>query len=158
MAEAALTSYDESFEGIKKSRGAGAYDRSFDVKQSELVAWKEFAEDHPEAAVEAMRKAADRQDKLGQREVDIPAREMLGDLLLLENKPEEALVEYRTALKLSPNRLNGLLSAGYAAEQAKHADEAMNYYKAAAQQTDSGKHSQREDLARAVKATLVASR
>jgi tetratricopeptide (TPR) repeat protein len=157
-AEAALASYYESFEGIKKSRGAGAYDRSFDVKQSELVAWKEYAEGHPEAAVKAMRKAADEQDKLGQREVDIPAREMLGDLLLLENKPEEALVEYRTALKLSPNRLNGLLSAGHAAEQAKHADEAMNYYKAAAQQTDSGRHSQREDLARAVKATLVASR
>lgn len=157
MAEAALASYNERFEAIKKSRGAG-YDRAFDVKQLELVAWKEYAEDHPEAAVEGMRKAADEQDKLGQREVDIPAREMLGDLLMLENKPEAALAEYRTALKLSPNRLNGLLSAGHAAEQAKRSGEAMNYYKAAAQQTDSGKHSQREDLARAVKATLVASR
>jgi hypothetical protein len=39
-----------------------------------------------------------------------------------------------------------------------HSDEAIKYYKAAAQQTGSGKHSQREDLARAVKATLVASR
>jgi tetratricopeptide (TPR) repeat protein len=157
LAEAALASYNERFEVIKKSRGT-AYDRSFDVKQSELVGWKEYAEDHPDAAVEAMRKAADEQDKLGQREVDIPAREMLGDLLMLENKPEEALVEYHTALKLSPNRLNGLLSAGQAAEQAKHTDEAMNYYRLAAQQTDSGKHSQRNDLARAVKATLVARR
>jgi tetratricopeptide (TPR) repeat protein len=158
MAEAALTSYNQSFEAIKNRSGAGAYDRAFEIKQSELVAWKQYAEHHPDAAVEAMRKAADQQDKLGQREVDIPAREMLGDLLMLENKPEEALAEYRTALKLSPNRLNGLLSAGNAAEQAKHAEEAMNYYKAAAQQTDAGKHSQREDLARAVKATLVASR
>lgn len=157
LAETALASYNERFAAIKKSRGA-AYDRAYDVKQSELVAWKEYAEDHPDAAVEAMRKAADEQDKLGQREVDIPAREMLGDLLMLENKPEEALTEYHTALKLSPNRLNGLLSAGHAAEQVKHADEAMNYYKLAAQQTDSGKHSQREDLARAVRATLVASR
>ena len=158
LAQAVLKTYNEKFEAIKKERGSEAYDRSFDVKQSELVAWKAYAEDHPEAAVEAMRKAADEQDKLGQREVDIPAREMLGDLLMLENKPEDALSEYRTALKLSPNRLNALLSAGHAAEQANHADEAMSYYKAAAQQTDSGKHSQREDLARAVKATLVASR
>ena len=157
MAEAALASYNERFEAIKKSRGAG-YDRAFDVKQLELVAWKEYAEDHPEAAVEGMRKAADEQDKLGQREVDIPAREMLGDLLMLENKPEAALAEYRTALKLSPNRLNGLLSGGHAAEQAKRSGEAMNYYKAEAQQTDSAKHRHREDLARAVKATLVASR
>ena len=158
MAEAALTSYNESFAAIKKRRGAGAYDTSLDVKQSQLIAWKQCAQDHPDAAVQAMRKAADQEDKLGQREVDIPAREMLGDLLMLENKPEEALVEYRTALKLSPNRLNGLLGAGKAAEQAQHSEEAMNYYKAAAQQTDSGKHSHREDLARAVKATLVATR
>jgi tetratricopeptide (TPR) repeat protein len=147
------------FAEIKKRRAAGAYEqRSLEVKESELVAWKEYAEDHPNSAVEAMRKAADQQDKLGQQEVNIPAREMLGDLFMLEHKPEEALVEYRTALKLSPNRLNGLLSAGHAAEQAKQTDEAMNYYKAAVQQTDSGKHSQREDLACAVKATLVATR
>ena len=158
MAEAALTRYNESFVAIRKNSGAGAYDRSLEIKQSELVGWKEYAEDHPDAAVEAMRSAADQQDKLGQQEVDIPAREMLGDLLMLENRPEDALAEYRTALKLSPDRLNGLLSAGHAAEQAKQADEAMNYYKAVVQQTDSGKHSQREDLARAVKATLVASR
>jgi len=158
MAEAALTSYGDILAAIKKRRGAGAHDTSLEVKESELVAWKEYTENHPNSAVEAMQKAADQQDKLGQQEVDIPAREMLGDLFMLENKPEEALAEYRTALKLSPNRLNGLLSAGYAAEQAKRADEAMNYYKVAAQQTDFGKHSQREDLARAVKATLVASR
>jgi tetratricopeptide (TPR) repeat protein len=98
-----------------------------------------------------MRRAADQQDKLGQMEVDIPAREMLGDLLLLERRPEEALTEYRTALKLSPNRLNGLLSGGNAAEQAKRPDEARSFYNAAAQQTDSGAHSQRPEIAHAVK-------
>ena len=55
------------------------------IKRDEILAWQAFAEDHPEAAVAAMRKAADQQDKLGQDEVDIPAREMLGDLLLLEH-------------------------------------------------------------------------
>jgi tetratricopeptide (TPR) repeat protein len=99
----------------------------------------------------AMRKAADQQDKLGQMEVDIPAREMLGDLLLLEDKPAEALTEYRVALKLSPNRLNGLLSAGEAAEQAKRPDEARGYYIAAAKQTDGGAHTQRPEVAHAVK-------
>jgi tetratricopeptide (TPR) repeat protein len=97
-----------------------------------------------------MHKAADQQDKLGQMEVDIPAREMLGDLLLLQHQPEEALTEYRVALKLSPNRLNGLLSAGEAAAQANKPDEARSFYKAAAQQTGSGAHSQRPELAHAV--------
>ncbi len=98
-----------------------------------------------------MRKAADQQDKLGQAEVDIPAREMLGDLLLLEDKPVEALTEYRVSLKLSPNRLNGLLSAGEAAEQAKRPEEARGLYSAAAKQTDAGAHTQRPEVAHAVK-------
>jgi tetratricopeptide (TPR) repeat protein len=103
-----------------------------------------------------MRKAADQQDKLGQNEVDIPAREMLGDLLVMEHKPEEALAEYRVSLKLSPNRLNGLLGAGVAAEQAKHPEQAREYYAMAARQTENGKNSQRPELARAVE--FVAAR
>ena len=105
---------------------------ALEVKREEMVGWQAFAEDHPDAALTAMRKAADQQDKLGQMEVDIPAREMLGDLLLLEDKPAEALTEYRVALKLSPNRLNGLLSAGEAAEQAHRPDDARGFYSVAA--------------------------
>jgi len=82
--------------------------------------------------------------------VDIPAREMLGDLLLLEHKPAEALAEYRVALKLSPNRLNGLLSAGNAAEQAGLPDQARAFYGTAARQTSSGANSARPELAHAV--------
>ena len=65
-----------------------------------------------------MRAAADLQDKVGQGEVDIPAREMLADMLLEFGTPQQALAEYEVALKLSPNRLNGLYNAGRAAEAA----------------------------------------
>jgi tetratricopeptide (TPR) repeat protein len=125
-----------------------------------LLAWQAFAEDHPEAAVTAMRRAADQQDKLGQDEVDIPGREMLGDLLLLEHKPAEALAEYRVALKLSPNRLNGLLSAGNAAEQAGLPEQARGFYGAAVRQTGSGANSARPELAHAVQVagTAVAAK
>ena len=116
------------------------YASALGVKRDEMVGWQAFAEGHPDAALAAMRKAADQQDKLGQAEVDIPAREMLGDLLLLEEKPVEALTEYRVALKLSPNRLNGLLSAGEAAEQAKRPEEARAFYSAAAKQTAGRAH------------------
>ncbi len=146
-AKAALKRFDKTLRTIKNDRSVyGAKT----VMRQEMVAWKEFAGRHPDAAVEAMRKAADQQDKLGQNEVDIPAREMLGDLLLMEHKPEAALAEYRVALKLSPNRLNGLLGAGAAAEQAKLPEQAREYYRAAAQQTENGAHSQRPELARAV--------
>jgi tetratricopeptide (TPR) repeat protein len=150
LAAAALTSFDQSVKALKSSSYVN-FAPGIDVKRDEIVGWKAFAETQPEAAVVAMRKAADQQDKLGQEEVDIPAREMLGDLLLLEHKPAEALTEYRVALKESPNRLNGLLSAGDSAEQAGLAEEARTFYKAAAQQTDFGKYSQRPELLRAVK-------
>jgi tetratricopeptide (TPR) repeat protein len=150
LAASALKGFDASLEAVKKSSMAD-YASALEVKRDEMVGWQAFAEDHPDAALTAMRKAADQQDKLGQMEVDIPAREMLGDLLLLEGKPAEALTEYRVALKLSPNRLNGLLSAGEAAEQAHRPDDARLFYSAAAKQTDAGAHTQRPEVAHAVK-------
>jgi tetratricopeptide (TPR) repeat protein len=150
LAAVAMKGFDGSFEALKKSPMA-EFASALEVKREEMVGWEAFAEDHPDAALTAMRKAADQQDKLGQMEVDIPAREMLGDLLLLENKPAEALTEYRVALKLSPNRLNGLLSAGEAAEQVKRPEEARGFYSVAAKQTDAGAHTQRPEVAHAVK-------
>jgi tetratricopeptide (TPR) repeat protein len=150
LAAAALAAFDRDFASLKDSPLSEFAD-ALEVKREEVAAWKAFADDQPAAAVAAMRKAADRQDKLGQMEVDIPAREMLGDLLLLQHHPEQALVEYRVALELSPNRLNGLLSAGQAAEQAKQPTEAQSFYAAAARQTDSATHSRRPELAYAVK-------
>jgi tetratricopeptide (TPR) repeat protein len=151
LAAAALAGFAESEEAIKKS-DASAYGASaLAVKRDEMLGWQAYAEGHNEAAVAAMRRAADQQDKLGQMEVDIPAREMLGDLLVFEHKPVEALAEYRVALKLSPNRLNGLLSAGEAAELAKRPEEAATFYQAAARQTDHGAHTQRPEVAHAVK-------
>jgi tetratricopeptide (TPR) repeat protein len=151
LAAAALAGFDKSKEAIQKS-DASAYGASaLVVKRDEMLGWQAYAEGHDEVAVSAMRRAADQQDKLGQMEVDIPAREMLGDLLVLEHKPSEALTEYRVALKLSPNRLNGLLSAGEAAELAKRPEEAATFYQAAARQTDHGAHTQRPEVAHAVK-------
>ncbi len=147
LAAKALKRFDRALRPMEKDRSSYS---AKTVMRQELVAWKEFSGKHSDAAVEAMRKAADQQDKLGQNEVDIPAREMLGDLLLMEQKPEAALVEYRVALKLSPNRLNGLLGAGNAAEQAKLPEEARTFYRTAAQQTNNGAQSQRPELARAV--------
>jgi tetratricopeptide (TPR) repeat protein len=150
LAATALEAFDRDMVELKKS-SMSDLTVAMEMKRAEMAGWKAFADDQPEAALAAMRKAAEQQDKLGQMEVDIPAREMLGDLLLLQHRPADALAEYRIALKLSPNRLNGLLSAGEAAEQAKQPAEAQSFFQAAARQTDSGTHSQRPELARAVK-------
>ena len=154
LAAATLKRMDQCIAQIRTSRYADDI-TLFNLRREEVLAWQSFAAKQHGAALASMRAAADQQDKLGQREVDIPAREMLGDLLVLEGQPVAALQEYHTALTLSPNRLNGLLSAGQAAEQASRPEDALGYYRAAAQQTASGVHSQRAELAHAVKVAQV---
>ncbi|MBA3915777.1 MAG: hypothetical protein H0X25_18375 [Acidobacteriales bacterium] len=58
----------------------------------------------------------------------IPAREMLADLLLDTNRPEQALVEYQADLKFNPNRFNGLYGAAQAAQRTGKQEEANAYY------------------------------
>lgn len=49
--------------------------------------WQALAAGQPDEAITALRRAADQQDKLGQDEVDIPAREMLADALAMLQRP-----------------------------------------------------------------------
>jgi tetratricopeptide (TPR) repeat protein len=92
-----------------------------------------------------LRDTADLQDRVGQGEVDIPAREMLADLLLASNQPAAALIEYEQALKLSPNRFNGLFNAGLAAEAVGDRAKAAGYYAMLLKVTDNGTHSARSE-------------
>ena len=124
--------------------------QSEQVQKNEIVAWDAYARGDIDAAVKSMRAAADQQDKLGQYEVDIPAREMLGDLLVLLHRPEDALGEYLIALQLSPNRLNGLLSAGAVAEAIKKPQMAAKFYEEAARNTHDAATSNRPELLHAV--------
>ena len=139
---------EEQIAAFQKSQG-GTPQPGFMVYRDEVLAWQQYAEGKNEEAIVTMTKAADQQDKLGQGEVDIPTREMLGDMLMELKRPKEALVEYKVALKLSPNRLNGLYGAGRAAEALGMKKEADVYYKAMLKNTDDGAHSTRASLAHA---------
>ena len=93
-----------------------------------------------------MRGSADLQDKVGQDEVDIPAREMLGDLLLEFGRPQDALHEYRQSLQLSPNRFNGLFNAGLAAEALADRAAAQGYYSTLLKFANNGRDSSRSEI------------
>ena len=112
-----------------------------------MLAWAAFADANLAEASKQMRAAADLQDRVGQGEVDIPAREMLADMLLESGKPKEALAEYTQAMKQSPNRFNGLFGAGSAAEAAGEAGEARRYYAALLKSSAAG--SDRPEIAHA---------
>ena len=149
-AKADLARYDQLIAEVKKSDTAYMVEGTgTKIERGEMLAWTAFADNKSQEALHAMRAAADLQDKVGQGEVDIPAREMLADMLFELDKPKEALAEYGVALKLSPNRLNGLYNAGRAAEAAGDQAKARFYYAALLTATSNGQNSTRPEFAHA---------
>jgi tetratricopeptide (TPR) repeat protein len=67
-----------------------------------------------------MREAADLETTTPKHAVTpgptLPAHELLGDLLLEQKQPAEALAAYRRAIELYPRRFNALLGAARAAK------------------------------------------
>jgi len=117
-----------------------------DLKQAQ--AWLAFSEGKYDDAVEALRPMADKEDALGDEPQGIPTREMIADILLEAKRPQQALAEYQTDLKLNPNRFNGLYGAARAAEEAGHPGEANEYY-ALLLKDCAGSNSTRPELSRA---------
>jgi tetratricopeptide (TPR) repeat protein len=84
----------------------------------EVKAWALFAEGRTDAAVAGLSPVADTQDRVGKGEVELPAREMLGDMLRLAGRPAEALTAYRASLRADPGRFETLLHAAETAAAA----------------------------------------
>jgi tetratricopeptide (TPR) repeat protein len=149
-ATADLAKYDAMIAEVRKGKNAyEAEGTGTKIERNEMVGWAAYAAGNQAEALAAMRAAADLQDKVGQGEVDIPAREMLADMLLSLGRPKEALAEYEVALRLSPNRLNGLYGAGRAAEDSGEKAKAGRYYAGLLKSTDGGADSARTEMAHA---------
>jgi tetratricopeptide (TPR) repeat protein len=140
--------FNAAEEATRKSKEAYTLDGP-DFPRGEVHAWLAFAERKNDDALRQIREVADMQDKVGKREVDIPAREMLAEMLLALNRPAEALTEYESALKIDPNRFNGLAGAARAAEMAHQSEKASAYYAQLLKNCNDGKSSDRPELARA---------
>jgi Tetratricopeptide repeat len=128
----------------EKSEFAGAVEDD----RKEAQAWLAFAEGKDDDAVEALRMIADKEDSLGEEPEGIPAREMIADILLEAKRPQQALAEYQTDLKLHPNRFDGLYGAARAAEAAGKQTDATEYYALLLKVCD-GSNSTRPELSRA---------
>ena len=137
--------FDEAEEATRKSKYAYVLDGP-NSSRGEVHAWLAFAEKNHDQAVQQMRQVADTQDKLGKAEVDIPAREMLADMLLELKQPDKALAEYEKSMQIDPNRFNGLAGAALSAELAHQPAKANTYYAQLLKNCDDGKHSDRPEL------------
>jgi tetratricopeptide (TPR) repeat protein len=103
-----------------------------DVQQRAAAGWIAFAQKKTDDALKLMREAADLEDKSEKHIVTpgriLPARELLGDMLLEAGQPVLALKEYEASQQREPNRFRGYYGAARAAEEAGDRDKAAGYY------------------------------
>jgi tetratricopeptide (TPR) repeat protein len=153
-AQDALKHYDERLDAARK--GPRPYIVDGLKNEHQLVqAWAAYAAGNSDDAVRLLRAVADNQDKVGKAETELPAREMLADMLLDLQRPQEALSEYEISLRTDPNRFNGLYGAAQAAMQVQQREKAGTYYTRLLKNCE-GIRSDRPELAQA-KTLLVSA-
>ena len=108
-------------------------------------AWLAHAEGRHDEAVTLLRSIADKEEGEAEASQGIPAHEMLGDMLMDANRPEEALAEYQESLKKDPGRFDSLYGAAHAAELTGKHDKAGEYYSALVKNCE-GSKSERSEL------------
>jgi tetratricopeptide (TPR) repeat protein len=103
-----------------------------EVMRLASLAWVSVAQKKGNEALGLMRQAADIEDKSEKNIVTpgrlLPARELLGDMLLELKRPADALKEYEASQHREPNRYRGLYGAAQAAAQSGNRDKARDYF------------------------------
>ncbi len=101
------------------------------IQATTASAWAAFAGGEKDAALAAMRDAANREDRQEKHIVTpgriLPARELLGDMLMEMGQPAAALAEYEASFTRDPNRFRGTYGAARAADGAGDRDKAVLY-------------------------------
>ncbi len=111
---------DESAQKVGSASGMNA-------SSLEVAAWIAQAQHDPGKALDLMRQA-EQAGGLPAWAQPLPA-EQLGDLLMEQHKPEQALEAYRKALEDTANLFNDVYGAARAAKAARQADVAAAYYR-----------------------------
>ena len=133
---------------VKLTKQKKGFAEAVEQDRQEAEAWVAHAEGKNDEALKTLRTIAEKEEAEGDEPVAIPAREMLADMLLDMNRPEQALAEYELDLKFNPNRFNGLYGAARAAELAGKSEKSNTYY-AQLVNVCAGSNSDRPELSRA---------
>ncbi len=113
-------------------RKLGYWAEQSEVQAKVATAWALRAEGKDAEALAALRAAADHEDRTEKHVVTpgpiLPARELLGDLLLELNLPAEAVAQYEASIAKEPSRFRGVYGAARAAELAGDREKARKHY------------------------------
>ncbi|MBV1924695.1 MAG: hypothetical protein KUG68_11780 [Flavobacteriaceae bacterium] len=111
--------------------------KEIQIKQVEIQiktaqAWLSFRQNDTKNGLALMKEAVEIEKKTSKHPVTpgdvLPAIELLGDMLLELNKPNEALAAYEENLIDRPNRFNGIYGAAIAAQQSGNLEKAALYF------------------------------
>ena len=112
----------------------GNYDwgTQVEVQRQAGLAWLAHADGRNEEALRWMRSAADLEDRTEKHPVTpgavLPARELLGEMLMGLDRPALALPEFEAVLRASPRRFNATYGAARAAELSGDRNKAKERY------------------------------
>jgi tetratricopeptide (TPR) repeat protein len=103
-----------------------------EIQRLSSAGWIALGDGKPDEALKFMRAAADLEDRNEKHIVTpgrvVPARELLGEMLLEVKQPEAALKEYQASQKREPNRYRNYAGSARAAEMAGDRVNAALYY------------------------------
>ncbi|HYE54169.1 MAG TPA: hypothetical protein VD996_04970 [Chitinophagaceae bacterium] len=107
--------------------------KQLEVQMKTGEAWIQLKKGNKAEALALMTQAANLEDATEKHPVTpgeiLPARELLGDMLMALQEPAKALEQYEADMKRHPNRLNGRRGANLAAARSGNAEKARQYAK-----------------------------
>lgn len=122
----------QTLESAAGTAGETLFARNIRVLRLAVAAWLAHAQHDTASSVALMREAADLERATPKHAVTpaptLPAFELLGDLLMAQAQPADALVAYARSLELYPRRLNSLLGAARAARASGDSTSARSFY------------------------------
>jgi len=122
----------EELEAASRKAGEDLFTRNIRMLRLELSAWLAHVDRQEKSSVTLMREAAELEASTPKHAVTpgptLPAQELLGDLLMEQKQPAEALAAYKRSIELYPRRFNGLLGAARAAHALGDASLARTFY------------------------------
>jgi tetratricopeptide (TPR) repeat protein len=122
----------ERLRDAEKKMGDAYWEEQVEIQRLGAAAWTARAEGKNDEAFNLMREAAQREDATEKAAVTPgplkPAREQLGEMLMLANEPSQAFKEFEETLTREPRRFRAVYGAARAAQTSGDHAKAASYY------------------------------
>jgi hypothetical protein len=107
--------------------------RQVEIQALAVAAWSALATGAKGEALRQMESAAEIEDRTEKSVITpgplSPARELLGEMLLVMNEPARALEQFEATLRKEPRRFNSLYGAAHAAQLSGSRDTSQKYFR-----------------------------